>query len=201
MLEQIKLFISFKGKPKRFTFDNEFGNEIKEYLRTQNIDFHSTKPNSHIGNSDVERFHGTITEKIRILNLENKVNIKNQIVEAIKFYNNTYHSTIKTTPQKAQNREVPIKQLVDNINKMKEKTLAKRNQNRENYTETRKEGYVKNYKVVRHKEQPKFRKLKLENIRTDNIKRPLKFSETEDDNDVDMVSINNKNQPTGNVST
>lgn len=201
LIEKFKLFISIKGKPRKFVFDNEFRNEVKEYLKNQGIDFHSTKPNSHTGNSDIERFHNTITEKIRTLNLENKINIRDQMLEAVKIYNNTFHSTIKTTPQKAQNRETSIEELIKNINATKKRILDKQNRNREEYIEKRKEGYVKNYRAVRHKNEPKYRKLKLDNIHIENIKRPLKFSGNHEDNDIDMASIISPEQPTNNDNT
>lgn len=62
--------------------------------------------------------------------------------------------------------------------------------NREEYSEKRKEGYVRNYKATRHKELPKFRKLNLDNIHPCNIKRPQKFTDLVDDavtHDVDTI--------------
>ena len=59
---------------------------------------------------------------------------------------------------------------------MKTNSLAKQNSKREEYQERREEGFIKNYKSLRHKEEPKFRKFRLENVHTSNIKRPLKFS-------------------------
>lgn len=199
LIEKIKLFISIKEKPKKFIFDNEFKTNVKEFLNGEQIEYHSTKPNSHTGNSDIERFHNTITERIRTLNIENKKPIRDQMLEAVKFYNNTFHSTIKTTPQKAQNKEIPIEDLVNSIKVAKSKWLNKRNSKREEYKEDRKFGYVKNYKSLRHKEEPKFRKLPLENIHSSNIKKQFKFSDDNhyDNMDVDANSTNATNVNSG----
>ena len=51
---------------------------------------------------------------------------------------------------------------------------------RENYQETRQRGFIKNYKSLRHKEEPKFRKTELTNIHESNIKRPTIFAENND---------------------
>ena len=78
----------------------------------------------------------------------------------------------------------------------------KRNINREDYKETRKTGYIKNYKAVRHKEAPNYKKSQLENIDPTNIKRPYKFTDAmdtdTDDNDNDNDN-NRKSDNTGNT--
>lgn len=69
-----------------------------------------------------------------------------------------------------------IKNLIkDTIQKTKEKCIGKLNSNREEFNNTQKEGYVKNYKAVRHKYEPRYRKLPLDNIHSTNIKRLNKF--------------------------
>lgn len=176
-MEKLRQFISIKGKIKKFVFDNEFNTKnIREFCKAENIEYHVTKPNSHTGNSDVERFNNTITERIRILNLEEKLPIKIQIFKAVKFYNNNYHSSIKATPIDVQEHKVDHKIIRDRLENMKNKIINKRNELREDYTEERQEGYIKNYKSLRHKEEPKFRKHKLKGIHENNIKRPFKFS-------------------------
>lgn len=48
--------------------DNEFKSEhLVKFLNDKNIDVHWTKPNSHTGNSDVERVHSTLIEKIQAI--------------------------------------------------------------------------------------------------------------------------------------
>lgn len=178
IIEKLRLYISIKGKMRKIISDNEFNSiNIKEFFRSEGIETHFTKPNSHTGNSDIERLNNTITERIRALNLENKIPIKDQIIKAIDLYNNSYHSTIKETPQNAQNNKIDIQILINRIQKMKDKTISKRNKTREEYEENREIGFIKNYANLRHKEQPKFRQHKLTNIHTSNIKRPFKFFE------------------------
>lgn len=188
IVEKLKQFISMQGKIQKFTFDNEFKSKnVEEFLKKEGIDYHITKPNNHTGNADVERLNNTLTERIRALNLEDKQPIKLQILNAITFYNNSYHSTIKCTPFEVQNREVKLDIIKQRIDKKKNQTIAKVNKNREDYEEIRTTGFIKNYKSLRHKEEPKFRKHKLSNIHENNIKRPFKFlgQNTENRNHVD----------------
>ncbi len=64
----------------------------------------------------------------------------------------------------------------------KKRIIDNRNKKREDYNRTNEEGYVKNYRALRHKNEPKYRKLHLDNIHPANIKRPTKFSGTLDTN-------------------
>lgn len=198
IIEKLRQFLSLKGKIGKFIFDNEFNSKnLREFLLEEKIEYHITKPNSHTGNSDIERLNNTITERIRALNLEEKLPIKEQIFKALKFYNNTYHSTIKSKPIEVQEHSINYEVIKSRLIDSKEKMLGKRNKTRENYEEKRIEGYIKNYKSVRHKEVPKFRKLKLKNVHENNIKRSLKFS---DDTLIDPVlpihSANNGDRKT-----
>lgn len=203
ILEKIRQIISIRGKMKKLIFDNEFGSKhIKEFCEKENIEYHATKPNSHTGNADVERLNGTLTEKIRSLNLEEKLPIRTQILKAIEIYNKTYHSTIKTTPLSVQNREVDFKVIYDRLIKSKENAINKRNRFRENYEEDRKIGFIKNYKSLRHKEEPKFRKYNLKNVHETNIKRPFKFTDRTDQNQddftMDTATVDTNNDTTDN---
>lgn len=178
LLEKIRQVIAIRGKMKKLVFDNEFNSQhIRDFCNEENIEYHVTKPHSHTGNADVERLNNTITEKIRALNLEDKLPIRIQILKAIEFYNKTFHSTIKTTPLSVQNKEVDLNVIYDRLRKTKLRVIHKRNENRENYIEQREIGFIKNYKSLRHKEEPKFRKYNLGNVHETNIKRPFKFSE------------------------
>lgn len=59
------------NKPIKIITDNELNSvNVKDFLRQENIDIHFTKPNSHTGNSDIERLHSTISEKFRVLEAE-----------------------------------------------------------------------------------------------------------------------------------
>lgn len=59
--------------------------------------------------------------------------------------------------------------------------MLKRNENRERCVETRTTGFIeKNYKAVGHKQIPKFRKTKLDNIHPTNNKWKFKFTDQEE---------------------
>lgn len=57
----------------------------------------------------------------------------------------------------------------------KEHIISKINNTRQPYQEHRQIGYIKNYKSVRHKDEPKFRLSNLENVHNSNIKRGTKY--------------------------
>lgn len=178
LLGKIRAFLAIKGRINKFVLDNEFNNSnIRNYLEQEGIQYHFTKPNSHTGNSDIERFNNTVTEKIRVFNLEEKLPINSQILNAIKFYNSNYHSTIKCSPLDVQNKLIDHSIIKERLKDAKFKIVQKRNKYRENYVENRKVGFIKNYKSLRHKEQPKFIKKPLENVHESNIKRPFKFAD------------------------
>lgn len=182
IIEQLEEHFTKIGKPKKIVADNEFkAVQIKEFLQTEDIMLHLTKPNSHTGNSDIERFHSTIAEKIRILILnKTRVSLRSKVQQAIRSYNQRVHSTIKFTPSDVQNQKVEFENVIKNLKEIKERRLKKFNENREEYKETRSTGFVKNYKAVRHKQVPKYKKLKLNNIHLTNIKRNTKFSALHD---------------------
>lgn len=191
IIEKLRTYLNHK-KPKRIIADNGFKDiNIKNFLKDENIELHLAKPHSHTGNSDVERLHNTLTEKIRILNIDSPAPVNTQALEAIRYYNALYHSTIKFTPNQAETDYSLKDRIYQNLIKTQTKRLEKSNLNRENYEENREEGYIKYYKSLRHKNQPKYRKYKLANVHTCNIKRPLKFTESgnphsaDDDNTTD----------------
>ena len=200
LIEKFRIFFNHK-KPNKIVADNDFKHiNIKEFLNNENIELHLTKPNSHTGNADVERLNNTITEKLRILNLEQQSPIRIQILEAIKSHNNTYHSTIKTTPNNVEEGNIAKEKIYENIIASQNKRIDKLNKKREDYNEIRRKGYIKNYKVLRHKDQPKYRKYKLDNVHPTNIKRPLKFTENNDDTS-DSVDNDSDNETRSRSST
>lgn len=186
IIEQLEDHFAKIGKPGKIMADNEFkAIRVKEFLEKENVELHLTKPNSHTGNADIERLHNTIAEKFRILNkIEKEIPTKQLIQRAIRNYNNRYHSSIKCTPSDVHLGKINNNTVRKNLEDNKRKIINKLNENREEYTENREEGFVKNYKAVRHKEQPKYRKSKLDRVHNCNIKRPLKFSgmDNTDDN-------------------
>lgn len=83
-------------------------------------------------------------------------------------YNNRYNSTIKCRPAEAK-EDLKTKQIQERKNHV----IEKRNQNRETYIVTRKEGHIRNYERLPHKDKPSYKKHVLTNINISNIKRPL----------------------------
>lgn len=113
------------------------------------------------------------------------------MLKAVKIYNNTFHSTIKATPIDVQEHRVEHTIIRERLRNTKTRIIGKRNENREEYTENREEGFIKNYRSLRHKEQPKFRKFKLDRVHENNIKRPFVFSAAANNRD----SNNGAHQP------
>lgn len=167
-------YLATFNKPKKIIMDNEFKSEqVTRYLQQKGIEIHWTKPNSHTGNADVERLHSTLIEKIQAI--EEDISIEQKVQKAIGNYNDRYHSTIEMSPRDA-NQLTNMAQLIEKSKKKKIGYIRKLNRQREQYVENRNEGYIKNYKRVRHKDEPYFRKYQLKNVHLSNIKRPYKFT-------------------------
>lgn len=98
-----------------------------------------------------------------------------QMLNAIKLYNNQFHSSIKTTPLEVEDGKIDEEAKYNTLVNAQRKRLKRFNKNREEYEEVREEGYIKNYESLRHKDAPKYRKYNLKNIHPTNIKRPLKI--------------------------
>lgn len=177
IIEKLRLYKSQKGHFEKLITDNEFESiNIKDYFRNEDIELHLAKPNSHTGNADVERLHSTISEKIRTMTIGNTtLGIKDKISKAIEYYNNSYHSVIKERPFDVEYGNCDKEKVHNNILKSKENYIKKRNVNREIYDDQRDKGYIKNYRAVRHKEQPKFRVNDLRNVHCSNIRRRKKY--------------------------
>lgn len=146
IIEQLEDHFAKLGKPRKMIADNEFkAARIKEFLDKENIELHLTKPNSHTGNSDIERFHSTITEKFRILyKTEKGLSMKQLIQKAIRNYNNRFHSTIKCTPNEVHENKIDLGIVKKNLETAKHKIINKLNESRENYEEKRPEGFIEN---------------------------------------------------------
>lgn len=181
IIEQLEEHFAKIGKPKRIVADNEFkAIRIKEFLDNEKIELHLTKPNSHTGNADIERLHNTIAEKFRILyKINREIPIKQLIQKAVRNYNDRYHSSIKCNPREVHLGKIDKNIVRRNLEENKKKIVGKLNKSREQYEENREVGFIKNYKAVRHKEQPKYKKSKLDKVHHCNIKRPLKFSDAD----------------------
>lgn len=113
--------------------------------------------------------------------------------KAIILYNNNYHSSIGCTPLEAQNHVTDHDKIYKRLIKIKREEIEKANKNRETYTEHRENGFIKNYKNVRHKETAKFIERNLANIHDSNIKRPTKFSDNHPNHPVSSYNPDQSN--------
>lgn len=196
IIEKLRIFFNHK-RPQKLIADNAFKDiNIKDFLKEQNVELHLAKPHSHTGNSDIERLHNTLTEKIRVSNIDEPNPIKIQLLNAIQCYNDRFHSTIKFAPLEAETNPTIEDKIYKNLVNTQTHRLRKHNTDRESYVETRQNGYIKNYKSLRHKEQPKFRRHNLNNVHTSNIKRPLKFADT-----IDHPSTTNNDETNPDTTT
>lgn len=178
IIEKMRLYKSQKGHFIKLITDNKFKSiNIKDYLRNEGIELHLVKSNTHTGNADIERLHNTITEKIRVLYIEQKsLGIKDKMSRAIEYYNNSFHSVTREKPFDIEFGNCNKKQIYNRILLTKQRNIERTNLDREIYIENREKGYIKNYKSLRHKEEPKFRLSNLDNIHGCNIKRETKYN-------------------------
>lgn len=184
IIEQLEDHFAKIGKPSKIIAGNEFGGVlVKEFLQTEGVILHLTKAHSHTGIADVERLHSTIVEKFRILATnQTKLSARRILQQAVRNYNERFHSVIRCTPMEVQRHKVDFQKITKNLGETKAKYLGKRNEHREDYVETRTTGFIKNYKAVRQKQLPRYRKAKLDNVHPSNIKRKPKFADISDSN-------------------
>ncbi len=96
------------GPPNTLITDNgkEFANnEVKELLRTMNVHHHKTSVEKHQSNGRIERFHRTLWQMIRktCADQDEKIIDGVALKELVEKYNNTFHTSILTTPYEALN--------------------------------------------------------------------------------------------------
>lgn len=125
--------------PKLLITDNETALTtaiFKDFLDKKNIELHLTTPNRHTGNSDIERFHSSLNENIRLYRKreeENDIayNI-DLVVQSNYTYNNTIHLTTKKKPIDIHfsGGNVNLQDVYKQIEETKERTLAYRNKDR-----------------------------------------------------------------------
>lgn len=133
-----KLFLIMK-KPQRISMDNDptFSNPVfKGFLEDSNIQYHFTTPHRHTGNSDIERFHSSLNENIRIL----KVREENDDIaynydlplQALQAYNNSLHLSTKQKPIDLHfyNSEIQMQKIYEEIENTKKRMLEYRNKGR-----------------------------------------------------------------------
>lgn len=160
------------SKPKKIIADNEF-RPLIPFFNSEGIECHLTTPRTHTGNSDIERFHSTLQEKLTGI-VDMDLTLKEKLFKAVENYNNRYHSTIKCTPNEASNinPETLNKMIVES----KKKIIGKANLNRENYVEQRHRAPEKIH-FRRRKDVPRY-DIKLTNNRAPiNLKRPQLFTD------------------------
>ncbi|CAD7081742.1 unnamed protein product [Hermetia illucens] len=152
------------GKPQKIIAKNEFNLiNVKDYLRSENIEVHFTSPNTHTGNSDMNSCHKTLIDQIRVLTLTNpEMNITEKILKATEHYNNTIHSTTGYKPIEIQEGLHNKNKISQQIKRKKLKWIEYQNKNRELEQDIRHNRvFIKNYANERHKEEPKFRKVDI----------------------------------------
>lgn len=170
----IKLFMYMKT-PKNLTLDNEtsFRSALfTDFLDKKGINYHFVTPNRHTGNSDIERFHATLNENIRIfkkreenLDIAYNVDLPYQALEA---YNNSTHMTTGEKPINLHFRNnIVLKEIFDRIEEKKNKTLEYRNKDRKD--ESINEGVMKTHQT--DKLTSKMKQVTVEKINDKKYKR------------------------------
>lgn len=153
------------GKPEKIVLDNEFNSlNVREYFRKENIIVHFTSPRSHTGNSDIERVHGTLNEHIRLATLNKNDDINDIVLKSVEFYNNTIHSITQVKPNDFVTNKInpnDLNKIIEKMKNNKEKIISKLNKNRVEICIPKvNEVLVDNPDIIRHKEQPKYKKIK-----------------------------------------
>lgn len=102
VLQALLTFCTHHGLPLTIITDNgtEFTNQLfSEFLKLHKITHHKTLPHSPNDNGNIERFHSTILEHLRILKLQQKnESVSNLMPYAIIAYNSSIHSLTKCRP-------------------------------------------------------------------------------------------------------
>jgi transposase InsO family protein len=102
VIQGILHYSTHHGLPINIISDNgpEFNNQVfTEFLSVHNINHHKTLPHCPNDNGNVERFHSTILEHLRLLRIQRKDEpVLNLIPYAIIAYNNSVHSFTKCRP-------------------------------------------------------------------------------------------------------
>lgn len=96
-------FFSHHGIPKQIIIDNgtEFKNSVvTELLELHKIKIHFISPYHPQSNGQIERFHSTIIEHIRLLNTQGfaKISVRMKMLYAILSYNHSIHSSTQLKP-------------------------------------------------------------------------------------------------------
>lgn len=135
-LGEIFLFI---GKPKKIVCDNEpsFNTlSIQNFFSNQGVEVHFTTPNNKSSNGDIERFHNTLNEHLRIIMMkpDNEKQFLSPVLEALSHYNKTKHSATGFKPiylEFEQLQDELINKVINNLKEKQDKNISKINLKRE----------------------------------------------------------------------
>lgn len=173
--------IALLGKPELLVMDNEFNNAlIRLFCSEKNIQTRFTTPNSHTGNSDIERMHLSLLEHIRVLKRSNEnIDIEELVIRAIGFYNDTIHSATRLKPIDFINRsDIDYQNVAQYMSNRKRKAIERINSKRGEVPQYgNRDLFVKNPEAQRQKTAKRFLKYNANNpnkVDLANIKRPLK---------------------------
>jgi len=105
ILNNMKKIFYVMGIPKAINADQEFNKKLfNEYYKEKNIKTYFSQPNQLYKNAIVERFNRTLAMLLqRWRQAHKRYDWYKVLDDIVDNYNNTYHSTIKTTPNKIFN--------------------------------------------------------------------------------------------------
>lgn len=154
---------SIMGKPSKIVADNEFNTAyIKNFLSSENVEYHFTSPNVHTGNSDIERFHLTLNEHIRLFKLslrDEQIDDSTLVFKAVQIYNDSIHSTTGEKPVNLLHNKFDSsvwKKLHEKVDRVRKNQIEKLNENRSECQDFRERELVKNLGFQAIKQKPKY---------------------------------------------
>lgn len=102
ILTKMRHFFAHHNFPKKIVTDNEpafVSAMFREYLKLHGIEHHTIAIGNSSSNSPIERFHSTLTEKLKILTQTSpKEAINNLVITAVTIYNQSIHASTGHTP-------------------------------------------------------------------------------------------------------
>lgn len=156
ILGAIKQRIQSLGKMNKLVSDGErciIHSAVDGFLKENLIQFHQTTAYHKTGNSDVERFHGTLNEHLRLLNADknSEDDIDERLFRVINCYNNTIHSTTKFRPIDFITKNLDK----DYIKRLKEKYEHEKNQRITKLNVNKNVAYNLTDNIVKNRQLPK----------------------------------------------
>lgn len=163
IVEKLRERFAIIGKPRKIVADNEFDTAyIRNFLNSEQVDYHFTSANTHTGNSDVERFHLTLNEHIRLFKLDKKhtdLDDRSLVHKAVQIYNDSVHTTTGEKPIDLLHNKLDEsvwKGLHDRIRNEKERRTERLNEGRNECPEFRDRELIKNLGFQNIKQKPKY---------------------------------------------